>query len=207
MPFTELVIPQLIQSSEARDAFKNIILPELTSILTPTPGFILKVSGLTLAKNNEAVPELNFHPVLGIEWKDPKYFYELVQSKGFQDFGLITKPYIAALPSPEVYETDTSPRDIFASTITDILRINISDDFTKEAAAKSSWHGLVEVLGDVKVLSGISINLPERLFLGMIGWSGLEQREKALEKAASLKENLEKLGDVQSTVVQFGTSL
>lgn len=66
MPFTELVIPQLIQSSEARDAFHNIILPALTSVLTPAPGFILKASGHTLTKNNEAVPELDFHPVLGV---------------------------------------------------------------------------------------------------------------------------------------------
>lgn len=63
---------------------------------------------------------------------------------------------------------------MFASPITDVFRISIGDDPTKEARAKTAWSKLVKELGDTKVLSGISVNLPDKLFLGMIGWSGVE---------------------------------
>ncbi|KAF7860361.1 hypothetical protein EAF04_008488 [Stromatinia cepivora] len=206
MPFTELVIPPLIQSDEARDAFNNTIFPTLASILTPVPGFILSASGQIMAENNVTVPESGFYPVLGVEWKDPKYFHEFGQSKEFQAFLPAIKPYISAPPGPELYETDTSPRDILASPIIDVFRINIRDDPTKETAAKTAWEELVRALGDANFLSGVSINLPERLFVGMIGWSGVEERERLLEKAAHLKEILEKSNEVQSFVAQLSTA-
>ncbi|KAJ8067708.1 hypothetical protein OCU04_003313 [Sclerotinia nivalis] len=206
MPFTELVIPPLIQSDEARDASTNTVFPTLASILTSVPGFILSASGHIITENNVTVPESNFHPVLGIEWKDPKYFHEFVQSKEFQAFLPAIKPYLSGPPDPELYETDTSPRDILASPIIDVFRINIRDDPTKETAAKTAWEEWVKALGDANFLSGVSVNLPERLFIGMIGWSGVQERERSLEKTAHLKEVLEKSNDVQSLVVQLSTA-
>ena len=66
MPFTELVIPSLVQSKEARDAFLDTLLPTLTSITAQTRGFVRSVSGHKTTENNVNVPESNFFPVLGI---------------------------------------------------------------------------------------------------------------------------------------------
>ncbi|ESZ97736.1 hypothetical protein SBOR_1861 [Sclerotinia borealis F-4128] len=178
MTFTELVIPSLVQSDEAREAFNNNILPALISMASQFPGFMLSVSGQISIENNEAVLESIFQPFLSLEWDDSQSFYNATQSEKFQAFGATFKSYFTAPPSPQVYETDISPRDIFASPVTDVFRINIRDDPMREAAAKTAWGELVKALGDAKVLNG--------------------QRERTLEKAAHLKKNLEKLDDAQS---------
>lgn len=56
----------------------------------------------------------------------------------------------------------------------EVFRINIGDDSGKETTARTAWEALANSLTRTDVLSGVSVNLPERLFLGMIGWSGIE---------------------------------
>ncbi|CAD6448797.1 027a9b7e-ba0c-454a-9b59-b996a237db17 [Sclerotinia trifoliorum] len=140
------------------------------------------------------------------QWKDLKYLHEFLQSTEFRAFLPYIKPHVAGPAGAELYETDISSRDILASRIIDVFRVNIRDDATKEIAAKTAWEEWMKASGDANFLSGVSVNLPERLFIGMIGWSRVEERERSLANAAHLEEAFEKLNDVRSLVVQFNTA-
>ncbi|THV52335.1 hypothetical protein BGAL_0082g00240 [Botrytis galanthina] len=205
MPFTEFITPSWVQSDEARDAFSNTIVPSLRSIITSAPSFVLGTAGQKLIENNVAVPEFSFNPILGTEWEDSKYFHDFVKSAEFPTFIANVKPYITVPPSPEVYETDISPKDIFASPIIEVFRINIHEDSEKETAAKIAWEAFAKALEGTHILSGVSVNLPERLFLGLIGWSGIEQRKLALDEAEHLKQAVESLKDSHSFVAELNT--
>ncbi|KAM0165834.1 hypothetical protein ACHAQE_002168 [Botrytis cinerea] len=205
MPFTELIKPSLVQSDKSRDIFYNNIVPSIKSIISAAPGFVLGTAGHSLIENNVVVPEYSFNPVLGIEWEDSKLFHDFIQSEEFAVFITNVKPHFTAPPSPELYETDVSPKDIFASQIIEVFRINIGDDSGKETTARTAWEALAKSLTGTDVLSGISVNLPERLFLGMIGWSGIEQRKMALDKLEHLKQAVESLKDSQSFIAQLNT--
>ncbi|TGO63133.1 hypothetical protein BCON_0015g00620 [Botryotinia convoluta] len=205
MPFTEFIKPSIVQSDESRDAFANTVVPAIRSFIKSAPGFKLGTAGHSLFENNVAVPASSFIPIVGIEWEDPKSFHGLVQSEQFPVFIEKIKPYLTAPTSPELYETDISPKDIFASLIIEIFRINIHEDSEKETAAKTAWEALAKALKGTHILSGVSVNLPEKLFLGLIGWSGIEQRKIALNKVENLKQAVESLKDSHSFVAELNT--
>ncbi|KAF7908831.1 hypothetical protein EAE99_011701 [Botrytis elliptica] len=205
MPFTELIKPSLVQSDEARDAFSNIIVPSLRTIITSAPGFVLGAAGHKLIENNVAVAEPSFNPILGIEWEDSKYFHDFVKSEQFPTLIAQLKPHTTAPAWPEVYETDVSPKDIFASPIIEVFRININEDSEKENAAKTAWEAFAKALKGTHILSGVSVNLPERFFLGLIGWSGIEQRKMAMDNVEHLKQAVDSLKDSQSFVAELNT--
>ncbi|KAF7861655.1 uncharacterized protein EAF02_010609 [Botrytis sinoallii] len=163
------------------------------------PGFVLGAAGHKLIENNVAVAEPSFNPILGIEWEDSKYFDDFVKSEQFPTFIAKIKPHITAPPRPEVYETDLSPKDIFASPIIEVFRINIHEDSEKGNAAKTAWEAFAKALKDTHILSGVSVNLPERLFLGLIA------TKMALDNVEHLKQAVDSLKDSQSFVAELNT--
>ncbi|TGO37866.1 hypothetical protein BHYA_0087g00250 [Botrytis hyacinthi] len=207
MPFAEFIRPPIVQSDGSRDAFTNTVVPAIRTLIKSTPGFILGTAGHSLFEKDVAVPESSFIPIVGIEWENPDSFHGLVQSERFPVFIEKSKPYLTAPESPELYETDISPKDIFASPIIEVFRINIHEDSEKEAAAKKAWEAFAKALKIKKILSGVSVNLPERTFLGLIGWSGIEQRKLALDEVEHLKQVVESLKDSHSFVAELNTVL
>ncbi|KAF5872253.1 uncharacterized protein Bfra_005607 [Botrytis fragariae] len=205
MPFTEFIKPSIVQSDGSRDDFANTIVPAIRSFIKSAPGFKLGTTGHSLFENNVAVPESSFIPIVGIEWENPDSFHSIVQSERFPVFVEKIKPYLTAPASPELYETDISPKDIFASPVIEIFRINVHEDSEKETAARTAWEALAKALKGTNILSGVSVNLPEKLFLGLIGWSGIEQRNMALDKVEHLKQAVDSLGDSQSFVAELNT--
>ncbi|KAF7947483.1 hypothetical protein EAE96_008570 [Botrytis aclada] len=203
MPFTELIKPSFVQSAESRDAFANTVIPAMRTFIKSGPGFISGAAGHSLIENNVAVPESSFMPIVGVEWEDSKSFHAVVQSEQFPLFVEKIKPHLTAPASPELYETDLSPKDIFASPIIEIFRINIHEDSEREPAAKTAWKAFAKALKGTHILSGVSVNLPERLFLGLVGWSGIEQRKMALDKVENLKQAVESLKDSHSFVAEL----
>ncbi|TGO86582.1 hypothetical protein BPOR_0291g00010 [Botrytis porri] len=191
MPFTEFIKPSIVQSDESVDAFTNTVVPAIRSFVKSAPGFELGTAGYILFENNVAVPASSFIPIVG--------------SKQLPIFIGKIKPYLTAPTSPELYETDISPKDIFASPIIEVFRINIHEDSEKEIAAKTAWGAFAVALKGTHILSGVSVNLPERTFLGLIGWSGIERRRMALDKVEHLKQAVESLKDSHSFVAELNT--
>ncbi|TGO13625.1 hypothetical protein BTUL_0066g00140 [Botrytis tulipae] len=207
MPFTEFIRPPIVQSDGSRDAFTNTVVPAIRTLIRSAPGFILGTAGHSLFENNAAVPKSSFIPIVGIEWDNPDSFHGLVQGEHFPVFIEKIKPYLTAPTSPELYETDISPKDIFASPIIEVFRINVHEDSEKETAAETAWEAFAKALKGTHILSGVSLNLPERLFLGLIGWSGIEQRKLALDKTEHLKQAVDSLKDSHSFVAELNTVL
>ncbi|TGO24642.1 hypothetical protein BPAE_0098g00320 [Botrytis paeoniae] len=205
MPFTEFIKPSIVQSDRSRDEFANTVVPAIRSFIKSAPGFKLGTAGHSLFENNVAVPESSLIPIVGIEWENPDSFHGLVQSEQFPIFIEKIKPYLTAPTSPELYETDISPKDIFASPIIEVFRVNIHEDSEKETAAKTAWEEFAKALKSTSIMSGVSVNLPERTFLGLIGWSGIEQRKLALDEVEHLKLAVESLKDSHSFVAELNT--
>ncbi|KAF7903714.1 uncharacterized protein EAF01_006763 [Botrytis porri] len=205
MPFTEFIKPSIVQSDESVDAFTNTVVPAIRSFVKSAPGFELGTAGYILFENNVAVPASSFIPIVGVEWENPESFHGIIQSKQLPIFIGKIKPYLTAPTSPELYETDISPKDIFASPIIEVFRINIHEDSEKEIAAKTAWGAFAVALKGTHILSGVSVNLPERTFLGLIGWSGIERRRMALDKVEHLKQAVESLKDSHSFVAELNT--
>lgn len=54
--------------------------------------------------------------------------------------------------------------------MTEVFRAVIGQDEEKEASVKKAWAEFVKSLGVKTSLGGVSINVEERMFLGMLGW-------------------------------------
>ncbi|KAF7882142.1 hypothetical protein EAF00_011658 [Botryotinia globosa] len=206
MPFTEFIRPPIVQTDGSRDAFTNTVVPAIRTLIKSAPGFIHGTAGHSLFENNAAIPESSFIPIVGIEWENVDSFHSIVHSEQFPVFIGKIKPHLTAT-SPELYETDISLKDIFASPIIEVSRINVHEDYEKETAANKAWETFAKALKGTHILSGVSLKLPERLFLGLIGWSGIEQRKLALDEAEHLKQAVESLKDSHSFVAELNTVL
>jgi hypothetical protein len=114
------------------------------------------------------------------EWENPDALQKVLDSDRFKTFGAtVVKPYAAGPAVPQLYETNASPVYAFSSPLTEIFRVEIPG--TEEMKrAKQTWKLFETALKsnskDVQVLSGLSMNLEEKLFLGAIGWKASEVR-------------------------------
>jgi hypothetical protein len=191
MPFTELITPSVAQTQEAREAILGPVWSTIVPIVFKYSGFETRAKGHMVIRDNVNVPDSTFLPVLGFgitsfctimsnranpvaEYKDPADFYNVVNSDDFKGFAEMIKPIATAKPIPEVYETDVSPKEVFTSPVSEIFRIKIHGDQAKETAARAEWENFMKTLNGKKALSGVSINLEERLFLGIVGWESFE---------------------------------
>ncbi|PQE28709.1 hypothetical protein CJF32_00003911 [Rutstroemia sp. NJR-2017a WRK4] len=188
MPFTEIITPSIAQTQEAREAIFGPVWSALVPIVFKYSGIETRAKGHMLSRDNETVPDTAFLPVFGFEYKDPADFYNVISSDEFKAFGQILKPFATARPTPEVYDTDLSPKELFTSPVSEIFRIKISGDQAEETTARAEWENFTKTLNGKKVLSGVSINLEERLFLGIVGWESIEDRERSRKEVEELKQ-------------------
>lgn len=79
-------------------------------------------------------------------------------------------PLVTAPAFPELYETDVLPLVVYGSPLTEVFKLKIGDDKEKEERAKETWKNLISFIGNSKSLSGVSVNIEEKTFLGVIGW-------------------------------------
>jgi hypothetical protein len=110
-----------------------------------------------------------------LEWEEKERFIELVTSEKFKTFGGTVKPFVVAPPQPQLYETDLSPIAAFSAPVTEAFRIVKHDNSTEIEGAWKEWiTALKATLVTINALSGMSINLPNEMFAGVIGWDSLE---------------------------------
>ena len=114
------------------------------------------------------------------EWENPDALQKVLDSDRFKTFGAtVVKPYAAGPAVPQLYETNASPVSAFSLPLTEVFRVEIPG--TEEMKrAKQTWELFETALKsnskNVQVLNGLSTNLEEKLFLGVIGWKASEVR-------------------------------
>lgn len=106
-------------------------------------------------------------------------FQSFISSDKFGVFAASLPPFISTTitpfgPSPQVYETNVGPRSVFAAAVTELFKMRIGDDTEKEKSAKAAWGEFVKGIENIESLSGVSVNLDEKEFLGIIGWESEE---------------------------------
>jgi hypothetical protein len=79
-------------------------------------------------------------------------------------------PLVTEVTPPQLYDTDIYPEVVYGSALTEVFRVKIGEDEEKKVNIEEAWGNFVESIRAIKSLSGISVNVEERLFLGMIGW-------------------------------------
>jgi hypothetical protein len=94
------------------------------------------------------------------------------------------KPLAAGPPQLQVFETDQGPSAVFSSQLTEAFRVNIGDS-KKAADAQHVWKfftgALESKVQGIKSISGTSLNLEDKLFVGIIGWEGADVCASRLE--------------------------
>lgn len=108
------------------------------------------------------------------EWEKAEHFYALLASEGFKSFGAVAKPHSLAPPNPQIYDTDLSPSDVFGSALTEMWQVKIGEGSDEEA--RGAWKEFVDAAGGMKTIQGTSLNQPEKLWIGVLGWESKEVR-------------------------------
>ncbi len=91
---------------------------------------------------------------------------------------------IAVAPSkPQLYDSDVEPDAIFSAILTEVYSIKVPND-TVAAKVKDSWRAFGSAVekatagkgeeAEVHLLSGTSLNMDEKTFIGMLGWKSPE---------------------------------
>jgi len=209
MAITELVIPFLKQDEETRNKFEASVIPQFQSTIGPAPGFKGLFSGRITSENNINI-EQDVKYALGLEWETAQDFIDFFTGETFKPFATSAiKPLATAPAIPEVYATEKRPAEVFSSSITEVYRIRYGDE-TKLNLARTTWAeftaAVKELEPEVPCLEGVSINLEEKIHLGMVGWNGLEERKKVLEnlEVERLKDKLDAVDGLNSFTTAFG---
>lgn len=98
----------------------------------------------------------------------------VVTSPAFENIRPLFLPLVTEVAGPQLYDTDVYPKSVYRSALTEVFRVNIGEDEEKKANIEEAWGNFVKSIGTVNSLSGVSVNVEEKTFLGMIGWGSEE---------------------------------
>lgn len=190
MPFTELALPNLKAGPEVQAAFAAVW-PASAKILASQPDIIRAFHGSVIRENDISTKEEN-KPILiigegmslqihesmltqAIEWTEEAAFNAFLTSEDFAAFSRPMKPLAAGPPELQIFGTNEGPLEAVSAPLIEILRVHLKDNAESAAATKDGWTAFVKAVGkSLPVISGMSLNLKNRVFMGMIGWESLE---------------------------------
>lgn len=109
------------------------------------------------------------------EWESLNGFESFFSSKEFEVFISIAGPLLAESPQPQLFETNLPLRHLTLSTVTEIVRLPMDLHSTQDSA----WAQLVTAIEaqsgqEHHAICGQSVNLDEKLWLGIISWESTE---------------------------------
>ncbi|KAL3477071.1 hypothetical protein BJX99DRAFT_257758 [Aspergillus californicus] len=204
MTITELLLPILKTDPESASSFKEQA-AEIFSHFAGVPGLQYFSRGTILFDNGEPVEPSSGRGVLILEWDTASSLHEFYpHSAAFQNFVSLVKPFIAAPESPQIFEAVTSAEVTASATFTQILKVRQGGDTEK------LWGQLQEILvSNGKTAAPVfahasGIENDEGTFLGMIGWRGLEDYERAQDETVrAILSELGAGGKILDLVVQL----
>lgn len=196
MPITEIATPSLKQDEATRSTFEGTIQPILSKTLNLAQGIKWQFIAPMLTENGENVQSavkyalvlgqlplrpyamLTFTDIAETEWETAQHFHDFLATPQFQAFGAQVKPFATAPPQPQIFETDLSPSTVFSSPLTEVFRIGIGSGGNNLDVVREAWKAFIAAteisLPGLPSLSGTSLNLDQELFLGVVGWAGVD---------------------------------
>ncbi|RDL35317.1 Uncharacterized protein BP5553_07248 [Venustampulla echinocandica] len=201
MPILELLILPFKQDEATREAYIKTFWPTLAALLSGKKGMKMRTSRMMLSSNNSDVSSI-FQPVMVVGWNAVSDFQTFVTG---DELGALRNSFISlvtAATSPQLYDTDVEPRSVFGCALTEVFKVKIGDHKENKEKVKGAWGNFVKGVGEVKSLSGVSVNLNERTFVGAIGWESESGRDRVL-KRSEVEELYGRLGDLESFVVKL----
>ncbi|MCJ1303251.1 hypothetical protein MMC08_006059 [Hypocenomyce scalaris] len=177
MRLLEFIIPSLKSDTVSQQTFRAQW-PLWCKTLVHAPGASQVHYGYMISENDIDVSSL-MKLVISIKWNERTEFDDFLTSDEFKVFAGKTKPYALAPSKIELFESTSEGQTVFSKGITEVFRIGVSTD-QKIAEVENAWVSFrdkVQREHDIKVLHGLSVNVPERCFVGAIGWSSLKERD------------------------------
>ncbi len=107
-----------------------------------------------------------------------------------------------ARSQPQLFETNHDPDAVFSSALMEVHRIKIPND-TAVADAEKAWEAFTSTVvkasdaTEIHLLSGTSVNLEEKTFVGMIGWKSNEVNQNEIHRENYLLNSTDQRGDPQ----------
>ncbi|KAL3450824.1 hypothetical protein BJX65DRAFT_304981 [Aspergillus insuetus] len=208
MTISEILLPVLKGDPESLSSLTSQG-TQISSQLTSTPGLQFFAHGKILFDNGTPVPVDSGRTVLLLEWDALSSLHAFYpHSAAFQAFIGLVKPFLAQGAIPIPFEAVTSARATASAAITQIIQVRHGPE------TEGSWARLQGVLaseanaalaiGQPVFAHAVGVEDQEGTFLGVIGWQGLEDYERARtdENISSILNELGAGGDVLNLVVQ-----
>lgn len=158
------VISSVVSSCLSSSCFEHVY-----SRIIPTPPLLLLFATIRTDLIADAQAE----------WDDSSHFDSFVASDNFEIFKTVVKPYSAAPPVPQLYNTDFEPNEVFASALTEAWQVKIGDSVGKVAETTDAWKKFVNAVVEAggasgRGIHGTSLNLEEKRWVGVLGWKSME---------------------------------
>ncbi|KAL3418328.1 hypothetical protein PVAG01_10044 [Phlyctema vagabunda] len=201
MPAIEIIHPSIRPTEEAKLQLHTALIPLIHSYLKSTAGFQHLFVGTS--SNVQPIicigttPHSSFSPPLPSrerrgqaqqeKWQSTQDFEAFLTGPFFADFQAQAKPYLAAPPRIQIFESDVPVSQILGRTKDDAA---VAELFVFTPDQEQDWKSLVHGLGQHdgsstagRVLSGRGTAKTDgrEIGLGLLKWEGFEAREKILD--------------------------
>ncbi|KAH8596278.1 hypothetical protein B0O99DRAFT_619996 [Bisporella sp. PMI_857] len=205
MPILELLTPSLNSDAASQIAFRAQW-PALCKTIVSAPGASHVRYGYMITENEINV-EHELKLVLSLNWTNMPAFQSFVTSDTFKALSGTVKPHALAPPEIQLYKSPTEGLHISSQGFTEVFRTKVPND-KLEVEVGGAWKRFMDAINekhDIESLHGLSLNLPEKVFVGAIGWRSLEDREAANndDALARSKKEVQGFADTNSFLVKL----
>ncbi|EPS28958.1 hypothetical protein PDE_03904 [Penicillium oxalicum 114-2] len=200
MAAVELIFPDLKPDQASLNELEQDWPMFMKKLTSPNPGVLCGFHGWVLTENGRNVRDEN-KKVVVFEWDKVESFTSFITTSQFAEFAASIGHLFTGPPRPQLFRTDTSPKDAASVGKMEILRLTVQNS-EATALALQIWEDISVYLKTcyqegVTVSYGKSQNLADEIVVGLIGWHALENQsietsgtglEGFIEKLKSLGE-------------------
>ncbi|KAL6689923.1 hypothetical protein J3F84DRAFT_390896 [Trichoderma pleuroticola] len=207
MAITELIFPKLKLDQALLKTFAEALPAAAKQTFPGTPGLTSFYQGKIIEAQDvsRAIDVEHSDHVMVLEWDKISSFNTFWESEGYAAFRAVMKPFILSPVSPHLYYSEISDSgSTTAYKYTQYIKVDGRESENK--SVESSWRKLVQEIGiDTKSFHAWGIQESDGAFMGMNGWSSLEDLKSAFERDSvktALRE-LTKYGHVTAYVLEL----
>ncbi|KAI9741895.1 MAG: hypothetical protein M1834_000284 [Cirrosporium novae-zelandiae] len=202
MATTELAIPSLKRDAESIAQIEQTLVPNVAKTFKePIPNLLAAFLGRIIFEDEKDVRgDSRFSMVL-------KAFKSFLDTSAFMEFKSAIMPLVNEVKLPQIYTTDVGPIAVAEAVLTEFVRVEVGEDGENKKIAEEKWSVFCDAVKAVtgKVLSGMSVNVEIKTWMGVVGWDSEESRQHTFSDSKvqhGLKELLE-VGNSSDLVIDF----
>ncbi|KAK0759341.1 hypothetical protein N5P37_007529 [Trichoderma harzianum] len=182
MAITELIFPKLKLDQALLKTFAETLPAAAKETFSGIPGLTSYYRGKVIeARNVSQATDLDHSGLtMVLEWDKISSFNTFWASEGFAAFRSVMKPFMLSPVSPELYYSEIADSgNTTACRYTQYIKVD--GGHSENKSVESSWEKLTQEIGiDTKSFHAWGIQESDGAFMGMNGWSSLEDSDHDL---------------------------